>query len=779
MMRNVCSFLLLLFIGVGKLNAQIYPVQVTTQLVPPYSVYLTDYATPGNDRLKLVMIQKDISRPSYQVILSVSIELNGKTIMKAAGSFRPRAIFLEPGVPTVVSSIDLQPYLDARNLDFIGYNREEYERTKALPEGSYSICITASDFRRPEVIVSNIGCAFYWLSKNEPPLLNLPSCASDIPSQNLQQIVFSWLPRNTTSPNSALDTEYEFSLYEIRPADRNPNDVVLSSPPVFQSVTSATQLVYGPSEPLLLKEMSYAWRVKAIDKDGKDQFRNNGYSEVCTFTYGSIDNTIPGIEDLQAYGQAERRGKASWEAVRGIETYKVGYRKKGSDYKWFTEETDRDSLTIYELEPHTEYEVRVQCGKEGNYGPFSETVLFKTHEPKTYQCGEELPTVAEPGLPMLAASTEMIIDVQGFDLTLTEVTASSGGAGYYQGKGYVSVPYLGGATFNAVFSNLFIDENRKASSGRIDFVTKSIDNWVEEQLEQQRREELEEQQEENRDQWSGTDFYEEVTYYDDIVIGDIRVKDGKLIIEGEDALGNPKEYTNDKIIELANSTGQAVIIEDKNGDQWVVQPGGKVTKVPGGGLSPNMDVYVSEEALDIVKKALLSLRGKYHKTRMEEIVKELEILDKSRTDHINQHNVQIAGDGIGAETIGQETIEVDIEESVFLNLEITEEPLKPSNADANNEFKRLSMAYFSKEQEHNIGLLIEILTVPDNLITVQKLITPDIKINGKTVSEFVEEQKKRNVSEPEIIKQAESGIEDLLNKLLKSFVNKNIKLMKN
>jgi Fibronectin type III domain len=778
MMRNVCSFLLLLFIG-SKLNAQIYPVQVTTQLVPPYSVYLTDYATPGNDKLKLVMIQKDISRPSYQVILSVSIELNGKTIMKTAGSFRPRAIFLEPGVPTVVSSIDLQPYLDARNLDFIGYSREEYERTKALPEGSYSICITASDFRRPEVIVSNTGCAFYWLAKNEPPLLNLPSCASDIPSQNLQQIVFSWLPRNTTSPNSALDTEYEFSLYEIRPAGRNPNDIVLSSPPVFRSVISATQLVYGPSEPLLLKEMSYAWRVKAIDKNGKDQFRNNGYSEVCTFTYGSIDNNIPGIEDLQAYGQAERRGKASWEAVRGIETYKVGYRKKGSDYKWFTEETDRDSLTIYELEPHTEYEVRVQCGKEGNYGPFSETVLFKTHEPKTYQCGEGLPSVAEPGLPMLAASTEMIIDVQGFDLTLTEVTAS-GGAGYYQGKGYVSVPYLGGATFNAVFSNLFIDENRKASSGRIDFVTKSIDNWVEEQLEQQRREEMEEQQQANRDQWSGTDFYEEIFYYGDIVIDMASVVNGVLTIAGKDALGNAVEYVNDKVIDLANSTGQAVIIEDKNGDQWVVQPGGKVSKVPGGGLSPNMDVYVSEEALDIVKKALLSLKAKYHKTRMEEIDAELETLDRLRTDYINQGSVQIVGDDVASEIMGgQEPMEEDIEESVSLNLETSEESLELSNADDNSEFKKLSMAYLSKEQEYNVGLLIEILTVPDNLVAVQKIITPDIKLRNKTVSGFLEEQKKQSIPESEIIKQVETGIEDLLNKLLKNSLNKNIKLVKN
>src|SRR5215204_2514026 len=64
--------------------AQFYPVQVTTQLVPPYSVYLNDYATPGNDKLRLVVLQRDLTKPAYRIRLLLSVELNGKLIMRTS-----------------------------------------------------------------------------------------------------------------------------------------------------------------------------------------------------------------------------------------------------------------------------------------------------------------------------------------------------------------------------------------------------------------------------------------------------------------------------------------------------------------------------------------------------------------------------------------------------------------------------------------------------------------------------------------------------------------------
>jgi hypothetical protein len=46
LLKYIVSLLLLLVCLKG--TAQVYPVQVTPQLIPPYSVYLSDYATDGN-----------------------------------------------------------------------------------------------------------------------------------------------------------------------------------------------------------------------------------------------------------------------------------------------------------------------------------------------------------------------------------------------------------------------------------------------------------------------------------------------------------------------------------------------------------------------------------------------------------------------------------------------------------------------------------------------------------------------------------------------------------
>src|SRR5688572_13622137 len=369
--------------------SQLYPVQVTPQLVPPYSVYLSDYATPGSEKLRVIVIQRDLTQPAYQLRLVMSVELNGRVIMRTARTFNPSPLNLDPGIPTIISGADLAPYLDSRNIDFVGYSREQYERTRALPEGSYRIMFTAYDYRRQDVQVSNEGSSFYYLSKNEPPLINFPACGTGIPLKEPQQVIFSWLPRNTSSPTSAADTEYEFTLFETRPTGRNPNDVVQSTQPIFRTRTDVTTLVYGPAEPMLIEGMKYVWRIQAIDKGGRDAFRNAGFSEACTFTYGGADPTfnVGTIKNLQAEGETERRAKIWWEASN-YDGYRVYYKKTGSDYEWFTSNVTNTQLKIFDLEPDTEYETRVQVKRSGVFGPYSEIVKFRTMPPRVLQCGQ-------------------------------------------------------------------------------------------------------------------------------------------------------------------------------------------------------------------------------------------------------------------------------------------------------------------------------------------------------------------------------------------------------
>ncbi len=288
-MRYLLILIIILFAYSTVPAQQVYPVQATVQLAPPYAPYLADYAVPGNDKLKVILLLRDLTQPSYQLRLHVSVKINGRVLLRTAPWYNPPPITVSTGTPTVISGAELAPYLDSRNLEFVSYDRNQYEKTKTLPEGAFELCVTAYDYYRQQVQVSQQGCSFYYLAKNEPPLINMPTCGSRVPNRFPQQIIFSWLPRNTASPNSTANTEYDFNLYEIRVKGSNPNDVVLNTPPIYSTTLQQTQLIYGPTEPMLIDSMYYVWQVRARDKSGRDLFRNNGYSEVCFFTYGGAD----------------------------------------------------------------------------------------------------------------------------------------------------------------------------------------------------------------------------------------------------------------------------------------------------------------------------------------------------------------------------------------------------------------------------------------------------------------------------------------------------------
>ncbi|NOS94312.1 MAG: hypothetical protein HOP30_20555, partial [Cyclobacteriaceae bacterium] len=276
--------------------AQTYPVSATLQLTPPYSVYLSDYTV--NDQMKLHLLLRDLNEPSYQVRLSLVLEGVGIRI-ETNPNMVPPPIFIEGGIPAILSAEDLAPYLDTRNLIFSGISRQEYEQRAALPEGFYRFCFRVHDYKRKEVILSQEACAQAWFMLNDPPRINTPLCGATLPVRDPQNILFQWLPLNANSPNSAFTTEYEFTLVEIRPPGRNPNDAINVGYPLFQTTTQQTSLIYGLLEPPLIPGQEYAFRVRAIDTEGRDQFKNKGYSEVCTFKFG--DSGVPPLEGMNVY----------------------------------------------------------------------------------------------------------------------------------------------------------------------------------------------------------------------------------------------------------------------------------------------------------------------------------------------------------------------------------------------------------------------------------------------------------------------------------------------
>ncbi len=733
-------------------QAQFYPVQSTPQLVPPYSVYLSDYATAGNEKLRVILVQRDLRQPSYQLRLVMSVELNGKIIMRTSRTYNPPPINLNPGIPTVISGGELAPYLDSRNIDFVGYSKEQYEKTKALPEGSYQITFTAYDYRRQDVQVSNAGGTFYYLAKSEPPMINYPACGSKVLMRTPQQIVFSWLSRNTSSPNSAADTEYQLELFETRPSGRNPNDIVLSTQPVFKTLLSTTQYVYSPADPLLLENMTYVWRVRAMDRNGKDAFRNNGYSEVCTFVYGSTDPdmSIGVVKNLQAQGEGERKGRIWWDKGE-FDSYKVYYRKPGKEYEWFTANVTNEELIraakttgeikLFDLEPDTEYETRVQGKKNGYFGGYTDVVKFRTSPHKVAQCGDNsaLP-FGDATKPLHTIIKGTIVQLDDMEMMLLDVTPLGGG--WYKGLGKVTHDYLGGANFAVKFDRLFIDEDRVAGYGRVDYISKGIAEMLVQQSVNAEQKAKEQTQKQNRDVWEGTVFYDKIISYDIAI--DTITSEGIGYLNITDSEGNVT--TNAEVTQiLLASSDKAIIIQDKNGDQFVVQKDGdktKITKVEGGGLSPNGNIEVSEIVLDLLKKALKELRKDYSDSKINDLQKHVDSksgeLNKELAAQDSRYNMSTRN--IATETPG---------ESLFFGM-AEEQPQQIDNSIA-AQYKKIELAY-------NTALVIQLIAQDGKNEQTRKDMAAELTYDGKNIQVYIEEQKKLNKADDEIIPAIKSSI---------------------
>lgn len=493
--RYLLSYLLLICIC-QTAAAQQYPVTASTQIIPPYSVYLPDYVVPGSDKLRVILVQNDLTKPSYDVRLQMTVERNGALIMRTAPAFTPRPLTLSAGVPTIISGTDLADYLNTNNIEFSGgFSRDSYERTRSLPEGSYRITFTAFDYRRPQVQVSNAGANIFFFQKSDPPLLNLPICGSRVEKRDPQFLTFSWSSRNTPNPLEGGGTEYIFSLYEIKPKNSNPDYIVRSTRPIYTITTDNTTIPYGPGEPALTDSMEYVWIVQARDKSGRDMFSNQGLSQSCRFTYlGNNPFETNKISKPKLSGEAtgERTMKLQWPAAPAsaayrVEAYRVQYRavkKDGVEFDWQTSESPTDTaLNVHSLEPDRSYEARLQWRVAGVYGPFSDVVTVTTKPLRTFTCGDPaLLQAPQNNAPLPSASRGAIFRIGHFDVLVSDI---SGGDGVYSGRGKIVTPGFGGGML-VQFKQISVNTDMVVTRGEMQAVTEGIDKFISDEQKNQR-----------------------------------------------------------------------------------------------------------------------------------------------------------------------------------------------------------------------------------------------------------------------------------------------------
>lgn len=474
-MKNLLRYLIsaLVLLLPFRVQAQVWPTQVNTIIIPPYSPYTSDYVnTPGKMIVNLLL--RDVSASNVKVKMRISIEGQGTGVRLTTN---PNAVIppltLDGGVSLRLTDADLAPYFRAENLVFNGMSAGEYTGTGGkLPEDLYRICFEVYEYNTGAKLSVSNGCANAWILLNDPPLLNLPGNAVKVSVTNPSIVTFSWTPRHKGSPNAAFSTEYLFQLVELMPGfDANPTAAFLSSVPIYETTTSNTQLVYGMMGEVPLEAgRSYAWRVKAksiVAAQEMDLFKNQGFSEIWYFTY-SGDCAAP--KNITAKANGTSRIEISWTATGTNQAeYVVSYRKSGvANAVWFDEKTTATSLTVSDLSAGTtyDYKVRASCGGEGeSMDSKVDTVSTLTEIPSEYTCGMISPDDTISNMqPLAALSARDEIKAGFFKVKLTKV---SGANGSFSGEGYISIPLLKKAKIAVTFTNILVNTDYKLAKGVI------------------------------------------------------------------------------------------------------------------------------------------------------------------------------------------------------------------------------------------------------------------------------------------------------------------------
>jgi len=247
-----------------------------------------------SDHVQVTLISAGMDTSRNNVLALRILGDNGVTL-STPPDFQPGPPFpvtVMPGFPQVLTGMDLQSYFDPGSLRFQGLSQADYF-DHGLPPGNYRVCFQSfcptwlcPDGRVDWTPGPPSGCSnTFTVKANEPPYLTSPPCGEKIQPGALQSVVFAWTPAPGTPPAT---TTYELEIVEMVDPQASPDEALetATTPPFFRQEVQGTSFFYGPGQPLLEANKSYAWRVTASNRELGLPFANGGRSKGCSFTWG-------------------------------------------------------------------------------------------------------------------------------------------------------------------------------------------------------------------------------------------------------------------------------------------------------------------------------------------------------------------------------------------------------------------------------------------------------------------------------------------------------------
>ena len=300
---KIISFLFGLLLITSLLNAQ-NPLDIRIEIFEPYPVELDYYLGNADNLFITVTNTTGIDQEIYyhvrlignngvdiQTLLTVKpvepvLVPANRTLFYTGSEIERDFNFTFPQDIMIVTATQEQQ-------DYIFFNR-------ALPEGTYQLCVTARDFLTDIPLTFQCSDEFT-VYYGDAPFIYMPYLEEVVPENDNARVTIAWEPPFTLAPPIGTFS-YDLKMVDVTDDMFGDLERLFSDMGVVYvlDVKDIQEPIYnfdGPAEIVqLIPGHQYALRVRAKDNTGEfPMLTNSGYSEISTFWYGY--NPADGIPD--------------------------------------------------------------------------------------------------------------------------------------------------------------------------------------------------------------------------------------------------------------------------------------------------------------------------------------------------------------------------------------------------------------------------------------------------------------------------------------------------
>jgi len=267
------------------------PIKIIVNVIPPISNDLSSFVDNPNK----ILIQV-INASAEMQSLKFHAQMTGDNgvYVNTKENYVPNQPFkLQAFETRMVNISELVDYGNSSDFDYGGIDVNQLIRTRKLPEGNYTFCLEAYNYNSSGITMPlsdgyPSGCAYnLQLVTLDPPQIisvGMGECGDVLTPATPQLVNIMWFP-----PAGLYKMiKYNIQMVEVIPSNREINDAIFtnSGPLFLDEWVQSTVFTINSTHQQLNLGAKYAFRVQAVDPDEIITFRNDGYSQVCSFSWG-------------------------------------------------------------------------------------------------------------------------------------------------------------------------------------------------------------------------------------------------------------------------------------------------------------------------------------------------------------------------------------------------------------------------------------------------------------------------------------------------------------